>query len=149
MKLMKMMIQKHIDNNRSIIYGLVKRGYDDENIISLILVETYFRTFEFRILEYLYWILFKDNSLTLGLAQINMNNIPFIKDKKRLKFIKYIHYLESPKVNYELIQLFLKKHNIDSDEELCKYYNGKETTYEYVSHFKYCKAYLKKLKDYI
>lgn len=142
-----MTFNNHLTKNKHIIKTLKFKELNDPNIISILLIETYYRSIFFRTFEYLYWILTGDKKITIGLAQMKVMYIKQLKDLNFLERIKFVIRLESYIENYILIKQYLDiNKSLKNDIDICKYYNGIDTNRYYIINFKYAKKYVSSIK---
>jgi len=92
----------------------------NENIISILLMEDYFRPFYYRLFEYLYILFiilnltqrkditigYSQNKLSIWIQYFNFKKIDF------KSYMKIIFYGENLVLNYDLISYFIKENNI-------------------------------------
>lgn len=140
-----MNFNQYINGKQNEILSLKLMNLNNINVISLIMVETYYRKPLFRYCEYVYWIITGNDKISIGLSQMKVKYIKTLKNIKFIQRIKYIYLLESYKENYFLVEKYLKEYNVDSntdDEAICKIYNGPNVSSHYIENFKIAKKYI-------
>ncbi|MBK5252918.1 MAG: hypothetical protein JJE03_00355 [Peptostreptococcaceae bacterium] len=130
------------------IMMLIKSGKYDTNIITFLVLESYFRPLKHRALEYIYWCITGNQNISLGLSQIKVKNNSLIDNKSLISRIKNIIHLEGYGYNYICINLYInancKQYKDDSD--LCKCYNGEYVSMSYIKYFSYAKKQIEIIK---
>lgn len=139
-----MTFNQYINSKKYDIIRLKRRKLNDVNVISLIMVETYYRKPIFRCCEYIYWILTGDKEVSIGLSQMKSKYIKTFQNLNLLQRIKYIVALESYNENYFIVEQYLRKKIGSSadDELICKCYNGLNVNTHYIECFKSAKLYI-------
>lgn len=138
----------HIQKMITKIIELIDSGRNDSIVITFLVLESYFRPFGWRILEYIYWTLTGNLDISLGIAQLKAKNNILFNNNNFLSRLKNIKKLESFKYNYDIINLYLKKairYSMD-EKQICKYYNGECVGIFYVTYFMYAKNQVDNIK---
>lgn len=139
--------KKYLISQRDRILQLKNRNLNNVDVIALIIVETYYRKPLFRLLEYLYWIISGDDDITLGLSQLKVRYIKTLSTLDVLGRVNSILKLESYVNNYFLVEGYLNRKNMmyADDNYICKFYNGEDSSSDYIRNFKEAKLYVKAL----
>jgi len=132
--------ERHFARNLPLISKLAHSGRKEVIILSLLLVESYFRSTFSRFLEYLYWILMKlfnrqrVDGITLGYAQIKYKYWRKLSSSKS-SLAKDFKEMTSIFSNYDYCYSYLSYHCEDFKDLdysiIVKLYNGNYTQYYY------------------
>lgn len=134
MKIVPISLKKHFVSWENNILFLRGKGKNNSIIISILILETYFRPLDFRIIEILAWLITDNKDMTLGLSQLKVstwNNMPSFNNKN---IIRRIIALSSCETNYDAIYYYLVKNKVDLNniDSVAFFYNGKDCRKSYI-----------------
>lgn len=144
-----MTFNQHLIKNKKKIIRLKSRNLNNSSVIALILVETYYRKWIFRLFEYIYWIVSSDIEVTIGLSQIKVKYIKTLKGLNAFQKVKYIIYMESYIDNYFLVKQYIDKNintGCNDTKLICRTYNGIQVSKHYIEFFENAKSYVDSVK---
>lgn len=140
--------ERYFDKTYHIINKLTRSGRKNLTVLSLLLVEGYFRPSYIRFLEYIYWILMlllhsqKANDISLGFAQIKYKYWKMFCPSMD-NWTRHIKEMTCVYANYDNCYSYLRYHYKDFEElgysKILKTYNGHSTEY-------YCKLFRKSIE---
>ena len=132
--------ERHFARNLPIMMKLTHSGRKEMIVLSLLLVESYFRSAFSRFLEYSYWILMilfdrqRADNISLGRAQIKYKYWKMLSSSKS-SLVKDFKKITSFYFNYDFCDAYLSYHCKNYKEldysSIIKLYNGNYTKYYY------------------
>ena len=106
-------------------------------IISLLLIETYFRSKTVRIVEGIVYLLTSNTNITIGLNQLKVCYWEQFTQKSNFKLVTVA--LFDVKENYDAAKFYLEEGKISLDDlhSVASYYNGPSYSNSYIELLKY------------
>ncbi|MCK4448227.1 MAG: hypothetical protein KAW56_14240 [Candidatus Marinimicrobia bacterium] len=137
---MKKNFERHFIKTLPLIRKLTRSGRNSSIVLSLLLVESYFRPSYLQFLEYISWILMlffhrqQADNISLGFAQIKYKYWKMLNSSKS-NSITDIKKMTSIYFNYDYCDIYLSYHcknykDLDYSS-IIKLYNGNYTKYYY------------------
>jgi len=114
-------------------------GRVNASVCAIIVVETYFRCILLRLLEIIIWIVTRNNSMTIGLAQVRATTWNEIGDFKDKRLYFKICMLVNYRANYDFVLKSLELNNIDmlNPEDVVAFHNGEHYRKSYLGLYKF------------
>lgn len=135
---MEKKFERHFVEISPLIKKLIHSKRDSFVVLALLVVESYFRPYGLRLLEYIYWtfMLFirrkSVDNISLGLAQIKYKYWRMIGFPKS-NWVRDLKTMESPYYNYDCCKAYLLKHCKNYEKldysNILKIYNGDYSKY--------------------